>query len=287
MKAAAVAPIVGLPLAQNTPIEKAPEELTEEEKAQLWEKYKTLVYYCSWKIKKDPCVLDGHTSTVGSAYSSITGGVIDPAKPLYGRPGEWVLYKQPTVDGFTKGFKVAMMDAAQWWRNKNLGGGKFDSPGFDVFMKEVIWQHSLECLESERNHSDEPDGPWAEGWEERCGDLRGNFKGLPVVQFEKHFDHQQPTVESIKEIVRDVPWEINKEAASTNTDGPDSYYKKTVVYVREEDSVLDVCDRVCFGEMDLYVLDNGWFGLKANENTNCRRFNERSRFAKELKREKT
>jgi len=281
VKTAAVAPIAGLPLVQGIPIEKAPEELTELEKAQLWEKYKNLVHYCAWKIRHDPVIY---------------GGEINPENTKVGKQGEWVTFEfqgtkiYSSHDDQVESFREVILDAAQWWRNKNLGGGKFDSPGFSVFMKETIWHHAKDLLEGYREGIDYPDGSWADGWEDRCGSPQKHVNGrwqyingrwLPIMEFDKDA-YRRPRMEKIKEILRDVPWVPTEGAEMPQC------HKKATVYVRQEEAVDDMgSNSVAWGEMDLYVLEHGWSTLKANENSYRQMFNSRYSQYEELRREKT
>jgi hypothetical protein len=267
VKAAAVAPLAGLPLIDGSgiPIEKASNELTEEEKAQLWEKYKNLVHFCAWKLKHDPYIY---------------GGVINPEDHLVGKQGEWVTFEfqgkkiSSPHDELVESFRDQIFTAAEWWKNKQLGS--FDSPGFKVFIKETIWRYQKECIENYTEGIDYPDGPWAEGWEQRCS---LNPKGLPVMEFEK--DGMRPSVHKVEEIFRDVPWVPTEGATQPQC------HKKALVYVRQEDAVGDFGDAIAWGEMDLYLLEHGWFTINANTNSYRQSFNRRSTFSEDLRREKT
>jgi hypothetical protein len=298
VKTAAVVPLAGIPFAVEGSTKKedsdikadfpslSSEELTEEEKAELWEKYKNLVHFCAWKLKNDPYIY---------------GGTINPEKPIWAKQGEWATFVfqgkkiSSPHDELVESFRNQIFDAAQWWKN-NKQLSLFENPSFEIFIKETIWRHQKEYIENYCEGIDYPDGPWAEGWEERSGHrvstnevyengkwVYENGKWLPVMEFEKD---GRPDVHRVEDILRDVPWVPNPGTAKLRMDLRQDY-KRTTVYVRQEAAVTDGGDGIAWGEMDLILLDSGWFTINANQNSCRQDFNRRSTFTEELRREKT
>lgn len=107
----------------------------------------------------------------GGSYASIQGGLIDPIQPIWGRMGEWVLYKQ-----YEQMYSRISSNLGGW---EYLGGYKhvklYPAP-FKV--QRVIVEYIQECKDWERVTQEMQEGALTYA-KEILGRIRGKFKNPP------------------------------------------------------------------------------------------------------------
>jgi len=242
--ASALLPLSGIPLVSEKKSEsiiglKTSEDLTDEEKHTLRVRYDNTVCRAAWQVMH--------------GYSVVKGGLIDPMNPLWGRHGEWVLYHQPqpTFTGVAENLHNAVIQAAMWWRRK--GPGPFEGNDFDAFIKETIWRRAKTY-----DGPGEEDGPWADGWEYRCGE---NPKKLRVIKFFPFANTPSNKIENAEEFFRDLPW-IHS--------GTPQMCKKTLGYLKPEDAVIDCTSKFIWGEVELVLFPSGRIFIRSTDKTRTR-----------------
>jgi len=247
--ASALLPLAGIPLVSEKKSEsitglKTSEDLTDEEKHTLRVRYDNTVCHAAWQV------MHGY---------SIHSGSIGSIKPPSGRQGEWVMIdeSQDTFTGVAENLHNAVIQAAKWWRRKRPG--PFEGKDFDTFIKETIWRQAKTfCYDG----PGEEDGPWAEGWEYRCGE---NPKELRVIKFFPFASTPSNKIENAEEFFQDLPWIKNY--------GPTQAFKckKTLGYLKSEDAVVENSSKFIWGEVELNLLPSGRIYISSTDKT-CFRY---------------
>jgi hypothetical protein len=279
---AAAASFFGIPVGKGLAKEEPSKEtdLTPEEVGRLLTEYGKLIAYAAWKIKR---VYD-----VVSTTHRIEGGIIDPDKPIWGRMGEWTtftfegkdFYKRtidacnpPSFDSIHKNLENGVIYAAEFWK-KNRLRINFESFGFKTYIREVLWQsvkkRTAGAVGPENEGVEYEDGPWAEGWEHRCG---LNPENLPVIKFGPPISKRATSRHMInaEEILKSTDWDLEEEArfsALPNEHIHRAKCKIAFAYLRKEDALVDPYRKVFWGKVCVKLFYGGVIRIDPTEESN-------------------